>query len=128
MAMNIDDYNIVNDFLSDLLNYINKEKIKIKLSKKSNSELTFESPDQSIKIIFMIDKINHKILYDIYLSNYQKHLCEKTITNFEKMYTLARKHGSWHLPEYLPDTWMILDELHNWTKKTKYAIKGKIIN
>lgn len=123
-----DDYNIENDFLSDLLTYIDKEKIKIKLSKKSDSELTFESPDKSIKIIFMIDKINHNILYDIYLSNYQKHFWEKTITNFEKMYTLARKHGKWHLPEYLPDTWMILDEVHNWTKKTSYAIKGKIIN
>ena len=64
---------------------------------------------------------------DIYLSEYHKHLKERIIVDFEKMYTLQRQHGKWHLPKYLPDVWMILDEIHVWAKKTNFTIKGKII-
>ena len=97
------------------------------LSKKSDSKFILDSPDQSIKIILKIDIDHHNIFYDIYLINYQIHMRQKTITNFEKMYTLSRNHGQWHLPKYLPDTWMILDELNNWANKTNYKIKGKIL-
>ena len=125
--MNLDYNRIENDFLSDLLNYIDKERIKMKLSGKSDSELKFESPDQSIIVKFLIDTIHHKLLYDVYLSEYHKHLKEKTLVDFEKMYSLMRQYEKWQLPEYLPDIWMILDEIHIWARKTNFTIKGHII-
>ena len=125
--MDINNDKIEDDFLSDLLFYIDKERIKMKLSNKSDSELKFESPDHSIIIKFIIDNINHKLLYDVYLSEYHKHLKEKTIVDFEKMYSLMGKYGKMQLPKYLPDVWMILDEIHIWARKTNFTIKGKII-
>jgi hypothetical protein len=126
--VNNDTNKFENDFISNLLNYIHNDKIKINISDKSGSEFTFESPDKSIKIKFILDAIHHKIFYDIYLSIYQKHLWEKTITDFEKMYVLARQNDKWHLPEYLPDTLMLLDVINNWAKKTDFKIEGKIIS
>ena len=43
--MNIDNNKIQNDFISDLTNHIDKEKIEMKLSKKSDSELILENPE-----------------------------------------------------------------------------------
>jgi len=97
----------------------------MKLFNKSDSELKFESPDHSIIIKFLIDTINNKILYDIYFSEYNKHLKEKTLVDFEKMYSLMGLYGKRQLPKYLPDVWMILDEIHIWARKTNFTIKGK---
>jgi hypothetical protein len=74
-----------------------------------------------------LDVIDHKILYDIYFSEDQKHLKERTISNFEKMYSLQRQKGKGHLPKYLPDVWMILDEMYVWAKKAKFKIIGKTL-
>jgi len=54
-------------------------------------------------------------------------LKEKTIVDFEKMYSLMGRYGKMQLPKYLPDVWMILDEIHIWARKTNFTIKGKII-
>ena len=123
--MDINNNRIENDFLSDILKYIDKERIKMKLFNKSDSELKFESPDHSIIIKFLIDTINNKILYDIYFSEYNKHLNERTVVDFEKMYSLMGLYGKRQLPKYLPDVWMILDEIHIWARKTNFTIKGK---
>jgi len=37
------------------------------------------------------------------------------------------RYGKMQLPKYLPDVWMILDEIHIWARKTNFTIKGKII-
>ena len=123
--MDINNNRIENDFLSDILKYIDKERIMMKLFNKSDSELKFESPDHSIIIKFQIDTINNKILYDIYFSEYNKHLKEKTLVDFEKMYSLMGLYGKRQLPKYLPDVWMILDEIHIWARKTNFTIKGR---
>ena len=123
--MIINTNRIKNDFLTDILSFIEKERIKMKLTKKSNSEYKFESPDNSILVKFNLITIHHKLLYDIFLSEYNKHLKERTLSNFEKMYSLQRQHGKWHLPKYLPDVWTLLDKIHIWAKNTNFTIKER---
>lgn len=125
MIININ--RIENDFLTDIISFIEKERIKMKLTYKTNFEYRLESPDNSIIVNFTLDTIHHKLLYDIYLSEYNKHLKERTILDFEKMYSLQRRHGKWHLPKYLPDVWMLLDEIHIWAKNTNFSIKGSVM-
>ena len=125
--MIIDSNRIENDFLTEILSHIEKEKIKMKLTYNSNFEYKLESPDNSIIVKVTLETIHHKILYDVYLSEYNKHLKERTLSNFEKMYSLQRQHGKWHLPKYLPDVWMLLDEIHIWAKNTNFTIKGRVI-
>jgi hypothetical protein len=116
-----------NDFLNNILYFIEKERIKMILTWKSNSEYKFENPDNSIIVKFNLDTIHNKILYDVYLSEYNKHLKEGTLSNFEKMYSLQRQHGKWHLPKYLPDVLTLLDEIHIWAKNTNFTIKGLVM-
>ena len=125
--MIINSDRIENDFLTEILSYIKKERIMMKLTYKSNFEYKLESPDKSIIVNFTLDKIHHKLLYDVYLPEYNKHLKEKTLSNFDKMYSLHRQHGKWHLPKYLPDVWMLLDGIHIWAKNTNFTIKGNVI-
>jgi len=125
--MFINSNRIENDFLTAILYYIEKERIKMKLTYKSNFEYRLESPDNSIKVKFTLDTIHHKLMYDVFLSEFNKHLKERTISNFEKMYYLQRQHGKWHLPKYLPDVWMLLDEIHIWAKNTNFTIKWSVI-
>ena len=115
---------IENDFFSDLHSYIIKQNIKMRLNKKSKSELNLVSPDNFISVNLIIDNIHHNILYDVYFSAYKKHLNERTLSDFEKIYSLQRKHDKWHLPKYLPDLLMILDEIHLWAMKFNFKIKS----
>jgi hypothetical protein len=125
--MKISKYKTKNDLVSDLLHYINKEKIKVKLNKKSKSELILEAPDNSIIITLIIDNINYKLLYDVYLTEYKKHIEERDLSNFEKMYSLQIQKGKWHLPRYLPDVLMIFDEIYVWTKNANFCVIGKML-
>ena len=126
--MNNDNNGNENNFFSYLIDNIDKERIKFNLSKKSDSEIIFKSPDQSIIIKFIIDYIHNRLLYDIYLSEYHKHLKKRYIYNFEKMYSLQEKHGKLHLPKYLPELWIILDKIHIWARKNNFMIKGRTMN
>jgi hypothetical protein len=116
--------NIENDFFSGLLLYINKENIKMRITKKSKTELNLVSPDYFIIFKLIIDNIHHNILYGVYLELNKKHLKERILNNFEKMYSLQTKYDKWHLPKYLPDVWMKVEEVHIWAKKANFKIKG----
>jgi len=113
------------DLVSDLLDFIKKEKIKIELSKDSDTEFWLDSLDKSITVRFIIDVKTRQIYYDVYLKEYEIHLKEETIKDVEKLEFIAEEHRKWKVAEAIEDIWLIIDEAEIWAQKNKYNIKEK---
>ena len=123
--MSIDVDSIENDFFSDLSALIKKERIRMKISRKSRSEVQIDVPDKSCIVKFVIDSIHHELWYDIYITEYATHLNEKLLYNFNKLYSLQKQHRKLKLPKYIPDIWVIFDEIDFWAKEAKFDVKQK---
>jgi len=123
-------YPIINNqveinLVSDLLDFIKREKIKIELSKDSDTEFWLDSPDKSITVRFIIDVKARQIFYDVYSTEYEVHLKEETIKDVEKLEFIAEEHRKWKVAEAIEDIWLILDEVEIWAQKNRFNIKEK---
>lgn len=123
-------YPIINDnieinLVSDLLEFIKKEKIDLKLSKNSNTEFWLDSPDESITVRFEIDIKSKHIFYDVYSVEYEVHLKEETLKDVEKLEFIAEEHRRWKAAEVIENIWLILDEVEIWTQKNNFIMKEK---
>jgi len=113
------------NLISDLLDFIKKEKIKIKLSKVSDTEFWLDSPDKTITVKFLIDRNSQEILYDVYSVEHEIHLKEDTIKDVERLESIAEENHKWKDAEVIEDIWLILDEVEIWARKNKFNIKQK---
>ena len=113
------------NLIPELLKFLKKEKIEIKLRKISDSEFWLESPDKSITAKFVIDNDAREILYDIFSVEHDVHLKEEKIRDVEKIDFIAEEHKKWKLVETVEDFWLILDEIKIWAQKNKYQVKEK---
>ncbi len=123
-------YPIINEdieisLISDLSEFIKKEKIDIQLSKDSNTEFWLDTPDKSITIRFIIDIRSKQIFYDVYSTEYEIHLKEETLKDVEKLEFIAEEHRRWKIAEFIENIWLILDEVEIWAKKNDFSIKEK---
>ncbi len=116
---------VENNLVSDLLDFIKKEKIKIKLSKVSDMEFWLDSPDKSITVKFLIDSNAREILYDVYSVEHEVHLKEETIKDVEKLESIAEEDRKWKVAETIEDIWLILDEVEIWARKNKFNLREK---
>jgi len=111
--------------ISNLLNFIRSEKIKMRLRKTSDSEFWLENQDGSLTAKFVIDHNAHEILYDVFLTKQDKHLKEETIKDVEKIDLIAEEHGKWKLANAAEDAWLILDRIKLWAQQNNYELKER---
>jgi hypothetical protein len=111
------------DLVSNLLVFLKEEKIKMELRKTSDSEFWLESPDGSLTAKFVMDNKAHKILYDVYSTEYYVHLKEETVRDVETLDFIAEEHRKWKLEKAVENMWLVLDEIKFWAQKNKFEIK-----
>jgi hypothetical protein len=111
-----------NNLISNLKDFIKKEKIKFLISEDNNSEFWLDDINNSLTVRFIIDNPNHEILYDVYSPEYSVHLKEETINDVEYLELLAEENRKWKLAESIEDIWIILDQIKLWANKNSYKI------
>lgn len=112
-----------NDLVSNLLDFLKKEKIKMELRKISDPEFWLESPDESITAKFVIDDNAREILYDVYSTEYYVHLKEETIRDVETLDFIAEEHRQWKFVETVENIWLILDRIKLWARKKDFKLR-----
>lgn len=113
------------DFVSNLLDFLKIEKIKIKPSKVSDSEFWFDSSDGSIAVKVVIDNASREILYDVYSTEYNEHLKVEKMKDAEQLNFIAEEHRRWKVAEFVEEIWLILDGIKLWARKNKFNVKEK---
>ena len=113
------------DLFSNVMEFLKNEKIEIIKRKISESEFLLESPDSLITVKFVMNNINHEILYDIYSSKYYIHLKEETLKDVERLESIAEDYGNWNFAKTIEDIWLILDEIKYWAYSNEFGVKEK---
>jgi len=111
------------DLVSNLLNFLRDERIKMELRKTSDSDFWLESHDGFMTIKFVMDESKHEILYDIFSPKYDVHLREETLRDAERLDLIAEETGKWEYEKPIEDFWLILDCVKLWAQKNGFRTK-----
>ena len=114
-----------NDLISDIENFIEKEKINLSVSKDMTTDFWLDDKDQSVTMRIKINSIDNEILYDVYSPKFLIHLQENTIKDVEKNEYIAEEKREWKMGEIIENMWLILDEIKLWAMKHNFIVKEK---
>lgn len=114
-----------NSLVSDLLDFLKEEKIKMKLRKTSDSEFWLESPEDFMAVKFVTDENAHEILYDVFSPKYSVHLREENLVDVERLDLIAEETGKWEYEKSIENFWLILDCVKLWAKKMDSASRKR---
>ena len=111
--------------VSNLINFLEKEKIKMRFQKTSDSEFWLESQDGFMVIKFVVDREASEILYDVFSPKYDVHLKEETLRDVERLDFIAEEERKWEYEKSIEDFWLVLDCVKIWARKNGFNIKEK---
>ncbi len=108
---------------SNVLEFLNNEQIDFELKKVSDSEFWLEKSDGSVTVKLKINHVAHEIWYDVYSTEYNRHLKEETIRDVEALEWIAEEQGKWSTAKAVEDIWLVLDEIRYWAQKNEFIVK-----
>ncbi len=111
--------------VSNMLNFLKEEKVKMKLQKTSDLEFWLESPDGFVTVRFVVDEGAHEILYDVFSPKYDVHLKVETLRDVERLDLIAEEEGKWEYERSIEGFWLILDRVKLWAHENNFEIREK---
>jgi hypothetical protein len=111
--------------VSNVIDFLEKEKIRMKFQKTSHSEFWLESQDGFMVVKFVVDQETSEILYDVFSPKYDVHLKEETIRDVERLDFIAEEERKWEYEKSIEDFWLVLDCVKIWARKNGFNIKEK---
>jgi hypothetical protein len=116
---------LVTDLISNILNFLGKEKIKMELRTISDSEFWLEGPYGFLTAKFHVDEGNHQVLYDLFSPKYDVPLKEEAIRGVEKLDMIVEEKRKWDYEKSIEDLWLVLDCVKLWAQKNRFSVKEK---
>jgi hypothetical protein len=113
------------NLISNVLNFLRKEKIKMKFQKISDSEFWLEGPRGFLTVKFHVDEDNHQVLYDLFSPKYDVHLKEEALRDVEKLDIIVEEKGKWNYEKSIEDLWLVLDSVKLWAQENRFNVKEK---
>jgi hypothetical protein len=108
---------------SNIIKFLEKEKIEIKLQEASDSEFWLESQDGFMVVRLNIDHKAHEIRYDVFSPKYDVHLKEETLRDVERLDSIVEEAKRWEYEKSIEDFWLVLDCIKIWAQKNGFNIK-----
>ncbi len=109
--------------VSNLLTFMESEKIKMKLQKTSDSDFWLESQDGFMTIKFIMGENKHEIFYDVFSPKYDVHLREENLRDAERLDFIAEEARRWEYEKSIEEFLLILDCVKLWAQKNGFHIK-----
>ncbi|MGB8779180.1 MAG: hypothetical protein WCD81_00840 [Candidatus Bathyarchaeia archaeon] len=113
------------DLVSNILKFLRKERIKMKLRMISDSEFWLEGPYGFLTAKFRVDKGNHQVLYDLFSPKYDVHLKEEALRDVEKLDLIVEERGKWDYEKSIEGLWLVLDCVNLWAQENRFSVKEK---
>lgn len=111
------------DLVSNILNFLREEKIKIKLRTISDSEFWLKGPYGFLTARFRVDEGKHQVLYDVFSPKYDVHLEEETLRDTERLDMIVEEKGKWDYEKSIEDLWLVLDCVKLWAQENRFSVK-----
>jgi hypothetical protein len=111
------------NLISNLLDFLREERIRMELQKTSNSDFWLESPDGFMTIKFFLNENKREVRYDVFSPKYDVHLKEETLKDAERLDFIAEEARKWEYEKSIEDFLLILDYVKLWAQKNGFRIK-----
>ncbi len=109
--------------VSNLMEFLEKEKIKMKFQKSSNSEFWLESQDRFMVVKFVVDQEAGEVLYDVFSPKYDVHIKEESLRDVERLDFILEEARKWDYEKSIEDFWLVLDCVKIWARKNGFNVK-----
>jgi hypothetical protein len=116
---------LVTDLVSNILKFVRKERIKMKLRMISDSEFWLEGPYGFLTAKFCVDKGNRQVWYNLFSPKYDVHLKEGALRDVEKLDLIVEERGKWDYEKSIEDLWLVLDCVKLWAQKNRFGVGEK---
>jgi hypothetical protein len=116
---------LATSLVSNILKFLGKERIKMKLRMISDSEFWVEGPYGFLTAKFRVDEGNRQVLYDLFSPKYDAHLKEEVLRDVEKLDMIAEERGKWDYEKSIEDLWLVLDCINLWAQKNRFGVREK---
>jgi hypothetical protein len=116
---------LATDLVSNILEFIRKERIKMKLRMISDSEFWVEGPYGFLTAKFCVDEGNRQVLYDLFSPKYDVHLKEEALRDVEKLDMIVEERGKWDDEKSVEDLWLVLDCIKLWAQENGFGVREK---
>jgi hypothetical protein len=116
---------LATDLVSNILKFLRKERIKMKLRMISDSEFWVEGPYGFLTAKFRVDEGNRQVLYDLFSPKYDAHLKEEALRDVEKLDLIAEERGKWDYEKSIEDLWLVLDCIKLWAQENRFGVREK---
>ena len=116
---------MINNLLSLIRNFMEKEKINYSISIDNPSEFWLDDLKNSITVRFKVNIPKYEILYDVYSTELSVHLKEETIKDVELIEFLAEEDRRWNVAKSIEDIWLVLDEIKLWARQNNFIVFEK---
>jgi hypothetical protein len=113
------------DLVSNILKFLRKERIKMKLRMISDSEFWLEGQYGFLTAKFSVDGENRQVLYDLFSPKYDVHLKEEDLRDVEKLDMIMEEKGKWNYEKSIEDLWLVLDNVKLWAQENKLSVREK---
>ena len=117
------DCQLKESLVSNLMGFLEKEKIKMKFQKSSDSEFWLESQNGFMVVKFAVDQKTSEILYDVFSPKYDVHLKEESLRDVERLDSILEEARKWDYEKSIEDFWLVLDCVKIWARKNGFTIK-----
>jgi len=109
--------------VSTVSNFLENEKIKMRLKKTSDLEFWLESQEGFLVAKLIANHENSEILYDVFSPMYDIHLKEETLRDVERLDFIAEEARKWEFEKSIEDLWLVLDCVKIWARKNGFGVK-----
>ena len=115
------------NFVKELLNWVQNEKLNMNLRRASDYEFWLEEPYGFLTARFFVNIAAREISYDIFSPKYDLHLKEESLRDVEKLERIIEEKGKWDYEKPIEELWLILDHVNLWAQNNGFSIKEKRI-
>jgi hypothetical protein len=118
---------MTNDFISNLQDFLDEERMEMKLWEASPLEFWVLSMDDSVSARFILDNSTREVSYDVFSTTFSGQLEEETQIELENANSVTENHRKWGFTAAAEDLGIILDEIKILAQKKKFSVKWKKI-
>jgi hypothetical protein len=116
---------LATDLVSNILKFLRRERIKMRLRMISDSEFWLEGPYGFLTAKFRVDDGNRQVLYDLFSPKYDVHLKEEALRDVEKLDVIVEERGKWDYEKSIEHLWLVLDCIKLWAQENRFSIREK---
>lgn len=108
---------------SSILSFLKEKGMRMKDKKINDTQFWLDTADGFITFKVIVDEVANEILYDVFSSQYDKHLKVEFLKDIEKLEFIEEEQRKLEHKKSIEDVWFTLEWIRFWAYKNHFSVK-----